>query len=121
MACEIPEVLRKKLERGSALPEGTTLTSDECWALLKLLPQSPGRPEDHMVNARDQIVAHLFALYVAEGDTSKAAVNRLKDRFGMSRSQIYDARKRYPKNFEELDPSERREAIIANENNPLGI
>ena len=70
---------------------------------------------------RDQIVAHLFALYVAEGDTSKAAVNRLKDRFGMSRSQIYDARKRYPKNFEELDPSERREAIIANENNPLGI
>jgi hypothetical protein len=25
------------------------------------------------------------------------------------------------KNFEELDPSERREAIIANENNPLGI
>jgi hypothetical protein len=119
MACEIPEPLREKLERGSVLPKGTTLTSDECWALLQLLPQSPGRPENHMVNARDQIVAQLFTLYVANGDSSKTAVHRLKDRFGMSRSQIYDARKRYPRDFENLDPSERRELIIAYENNPL--
>ena len=33
MARSIPVALREKLERGSVLPEGTTLTSDECCSL----------------------------------------------------------------------------------------
>ena len=119
VACEIPNVLREKLRRGSALREGTTLTSDECWTLLLLLPQSPGRPEDDMVYARDQIVAQLFALYVANDVKPKTAINRLKDRFGMSRSQIYAARKRYPTVVEETDPTELRQSIYNLENNPL--
>ena len=82
------DALRRKLEQGAAL------TPYECKFLLQLLPACEtrsrgGRKADPDLPVLHEAIAMLFALYMASGMTPKAARDKITERCGAKRSQIY--------------------------------
>jgi hypothetical protein len=95
------------------------LTRDECKILLKLLKgerirrmrRRGGSLPDPELPLRAEAIANLKALYQQDGMIPKAAVAEVMQRYGVSRSQVYDACRQYPTNLKGMDPTWRRGLI----------
>lgn len=90
---------------------GATLTREECrtlWQILtgrrrKFLPS--GRKLDPDIDDRDKAASWLVALYKANGKLPKNAIEDVIKCYGMKRSQVYAACKRYPHDTIDFDPT----------------
>jgi hypothetical protein len=101
------------------------LTRDECKILLKLLKgerirrmrRRGGSLPDPELPLRAEAIANLKALYQQDGMIPKAAVAEVMQRYGVSRSQVYDACRQYPnasaevKGMGQMEPTWRRGLI----------
>jgi hypothetical protein len=102
--------LRKKLSRGRYCSDGLKLTREECfflWEILtgqRKLPRSRGPKPDLELLLRPEAIATLTALYEAKGLPTKVAVANVMQRYGVSRSQVFAARRQHPKQIAGIDP-----------------
>jgi hypothetical protein len=117
-ACDERAAILAKLRQGASR-DGTTFTRVECETLLQVLPQalSPrprrrGRKGDPELRERDETVAMLAALYRSDGMSKADVVAKIRTLFGVSRSQVYAARRQYPSDAgREMDATYRRGLI----------
>jgi hypothetical protein len=92
--------LQKKLWRGIDRHD-IKLTRDECKILLQLVQQEQrkgrrGPTPDPELPLRAEAIAALRALYELDGMPPKAAVDEVMQRYGVARSQVFDACRQYP-------------------------
>ena len=73
------KALVQKLSRGRK--DGVSLTREEC----------------------DEAIATLVSLYEADGNPTEAAVAKVCKAYGVSRSQVFAARRRHPRTSEAYD------------------
>lgn len=113
------DALEEKLWRGIDRHE-FKLTRDECKFLLQLLKgermrrRRGGPLPDPDLPLRAEAIATLKALYEQDGMIPKAAVAEVMQRYGVARSQVFDACRQYPNSSAEvkgMDPTWRRGLI----------
>jgi hypothetical protein len=98
---DVSRALVRKLSRGRHR-NGINLTRDECQSLWEVLvgerelPRRRGPKPDPDLPLRDQAIAILVSLYEATGDPTKTAVAKVCERYGISRSQVFAARRLHP-------------------------
>jgi hypothetical protein len=94
--------LVQKLSRGRYRKGGQTLTREECFSLWEILigqrrlPRRRGPKVDPELVLRPEAIATLVALYETTGMKTEAAVARVCECYGVSRSQVFDAMRRHP-------------------------
>jgi hypothetical protein len=119
------DCLEEKLFGGILDCHEFKLTRDECKILLKLLKgerirrmrRRGGPLPDPELPLRAEAIANLKALYEQDGMIPKAAVAEISRRYGVSRSQVFDACRQYRnasaevKGMGPMDPTWRRALI----------
>ena len=92
--------------------DGITLTREELLVLRRMLPQ-PCERDDSFPATRDRLIAALFWLYKANGMRTKAAVNKVHQFYGLSRSTILQARRKRPlRDLKDVFSAEERAELI---------
>jgi hypothetical protein len=110
--------LLQKLGSGAVYGDGAdVLTGAECrflievWRRSKPPPRRRGPKPDPNLSIRDRATVTLIALYEADGMPTEAAVAKVMQHRGVSRSKVYDAQRQHPVNLKPLPPNVRASLI----------
>ena len=105
--------LVQKLSSGRYRKDGLSLTREECYCLWEILtgqrrlPPRRGPKADSELVMRPEAIAMLAALYKTRGMKTESAVAKVCECYGVSRSQVFDARRRHPMHSETPDAYDR--------------
>jgi hypothetical protein len=124
--------LLQKLHCAESDDTGATLTHQECHLLLEILegrrklprPRKPRKPHKRNIipEIRHDLIAILCALHCAEtdGELTKIVAGKIGDLFKVSRSHVFEVRKKNPVNLEGMDSETLRALIATFEKGGLG-